>query len=46
MRLVSADELRSFALAAGLVVESMAGGYDMEPFGPGAERAILIAARP
>lgn len=46
MRLVGADELRSFALAAGLIVESIAGGYDLEPFGPGAGRAVLIAARP
>lgn len=46
MRLVGVDELRGFAESAGLVVESIAGGYDMEPHGPGAERAILIAARP
>jgi SAM-dependent methyltransferase len=46
MRLVGVDELRGFAEAAGLVVESIAGDYDMEPHGPGAERAILIAARP
>jgi SAM-dependent methyltransferase len=46
MRLVGVDELRGFAEAAGLVVESIAGGYDLEPHGPGAERAILIAARP
>ena len=46
MRLVGVDELRGFAEAAGLVVESIAGGYDMEPHGPGAERAILVAARP
>jgi SAM-dependent methyltransferase len=46
MRLVGADELRAFAESAGLIVESIAGGYDMEPFGRGADRAILIAARP
>lgn len=46
MRLVGADELRAFALDAGLVVESIAAGYDLEPFGPGAERAILIAVQP
>ena len=34
------------AEAAGLVVESIAGGYDLEPLGPGDERAILVAARP
>jgi len=46
MRLVGVDELRAFAENAGLVVESIAGGYDLEPHGPGAERAILIAVRP
>jgi SAM-dependent methyltransferase len=46
MRLVGVDELRTFAESAGLVVESIAGGYDLEPHGPGAERAILIAVRP
>jgi len=45
MRLVSADELRAFADAAGLEVELVAGGYDLEPLGPGSERAILIAVR-
>lgn len=45
MRLVTADELRSFAETAGLEVESLAGGYDLEPLGPGAERAVLIARR-
>jgi SAM-dependent methyltransferase len=46
MRLVGVDELRTFAEAVGLEVESIAGGYDLEPHGPGAERAILIAKRP
>jgi hypothetical protein len=46
LRLVSADELRAFAEAAGLVVETVAGGYDLRPIGPGDDRAILIAARP
>ena len=45
MRLVSPDDLRSFAEAAGLEVESVAGGYDLEPLAPGADRAILVAAR-
>ena len=39
------EEDESF-LTADLRVESIAGGYDMEPFGPGAGRAILIAVRP
>lgn len=46
LRLVSADELRAFAEDAGLVVEILAGGYGLEPLGPGSERAILIAVRP
>lgn len=43
LRLVSGEDLRSFAVAADLLVESIAGGYDLEPLGPGAERAILLA---
>jgi len=46
LRLVSADELRAFAEDAGLVVEVLAGGYGMEPLGPGSERAILVAVKP
>jgi hypothetical protein len=46
LRLVSADELRAYAEDAGLVVEAMAGGYDMGPMGPGSERAILLAVKP
>jgi SAM-dependent methyltransferase len=46
IRLVGADELRSLAEAAGLVVESIAGDYQLEPLGAGAERAILMARRP
>jgi SAM-dependent methyltransferase len=46
LRLVSADDLAEFAEAAGLRIELVAGGYDLEPFGPGAERAIVVAERP
>lgn len=46
MRLVSADELRGFAEDAGLVVEMVAGGYDLGALGSGSERAILIAVKP
>ena len=46
LRLVSADELRAAAETAGLEVESVAGSYDLDPLGPGADRAILIAVRP
>jgi SAM-dependent methyltransferase len=45
LRLVSAAELRDFAESAGLAVENLAGGYDLEPIGPGSERAILVARR-
>ena len=46
LRLVSPDELRSFAEDAGLVVELLAGGYDMGAIGPGSERAVLLAVKP
>jgi len=46
LRLVSADELRGFARAAGLIVEVIAGGYDLDPLAPGAERAVLVAVKP
>ena len=45
LRLVSADELRDFATGAGLTVESLAGGYDLEALGPGSDRAIVVARR-
>jgi SAM-dependent methyltransferase len=46
LRLVGADELRGFAEAAGLALEVLAGGYDLEPLGPGSDRAVLVATRP
>jgi SAM-dependent methyltransferase len=46
LRLVSADELREFAERAGLVVEIMAGTYELGLLGPGSERAILVALKP
>lgn len=46
IRLVGAEELRGFAETAGLEVETVAGGYDLEPLGPGATRAVLVARRP
>jgi SAM-dependent methyltransferase len=45
LRLVSPDELASFAEAAGLEVETLAGGYELDDLGPGAERVVLIARR-
>jgi hypothetical protein len=46
VRLTSADEQRTMAEEAGLVVELIAGGYDLEPIGPHDERAIILARRP
>jgi SAM-dependent methyltransferase len=46
MRLISADELRAAAEDAGLVVEVVAGDYDLAPLGPGDDRTILVASRP
>ncbi len=46
LRLVSADELAGFAEDAGLVVEELAGDYDMAPIGPSTDRAIMVAVRP
>lgn len=46
LRLLSADELRAHVEDAGLVVEVLAGDYDLSPLGPGAERAILVARKP
>jgi SAM-dependent methyltransferase len=46
LRLITADELRAFAEDAGLVVERLAGDYDLGAFGPGSERAVLVARRP
>jgi SAM-dependent methyltransferase len=45
LRLVSGDELRGMAEDAGLEIEQLAGGYDLEPIGPGSERAVLVAVR-
>jgi SAM-dependent methyltransferase len=46
LRLITADELRAFADDAGLIVERLAGDYDLGELGPGSERAVLIARRP
>jgi SAM-dependent methyltransferase len=45
LRLLSSDELRGLAEAAGLIVEMLAGDYGLGPLGPGTERAILIATK-
>jgi SAM-dependent methyltransferase len=46
VHLVTADELRTMAEAAGLAVELVAGGYDLEPLGPHDDRAVVIARKP
>ena len=46
LRLIGAGELVDLARAAGFEVETLAGDYGLEPLGPGAERAILVARRP
>jgi SAM-dependent methyltransferase len=43
MRLVPAAELVRIARDAGLVVETLAGDHQVMPFGPGAERAVLVS---
>jgi SAM-dependent methyltransferase len=45
LRLAGPDELVAHAEAAGLVVETLAGDYDMGDLGPGAERIVLVARR-
>ena len=46
LHLVSADDLRVHAEEAGLVVDVVAGDYDLSPLAPGDDRAILVARRP
>jgi SAM-dependent methyltransferase len=46
LRLVGPDELVGFAEAAGLVVDALAGDYDLGPLELGAERVVLVARRP
>ena len=46
LRLVSADELAGFAEDAGLRVELLAGGYDLDVLGPGSDRVVIVAVKP
>jgi SAM-dependent methyltransferase len=46
LRLVTPDELVGFAEAAGLVVETLAGDYELGELAPGAERVVLVARTP
>ncbi|MFI5254304.1 MAG: class I SAM-dependent methyltransferase [Candidatus Limnocylindrales bacterium] len=43
MRLLGPAELAGMAAAAGLRTEQLAGDYGLSPFGPGAERVVLVA---
>jgi hypothetical protein len=45
LRLVHPDELAAHAEAAGLQVETLAGGYDLDELAAGAERVVLVARR-
>ena len=45
LRLLAADELSEMATDAGLIVEVLAGSYDLEPLVNHDERVILIARR-
>jgi SAM-dependent methyltransferase len=46
LRLVTVDELTSYAAAAGLEVEHVAGDHDLGPLEPGSERVVLVARKP
>jgi len=46
LRLVTVDELASYATAAGLEIEQIAGGHDLGPLEPGSERVVLLARKP
>jgi SAM-dependent methyltransferase len=45
LRLVGADELGAMAEDAGLAIEVIAGDYDLDPLGPGSDRAIVVARK-
>jgi SAM-dependent methyltransferase len=46
LRLLGPEELRVLAEDSGLIVEELAGGYELEPLGPASERAVLVARKP
>jgi len=46
LRLAGPDDLLAMAETAGLEVDTLAGGYELEPMGPGSERAIMVARHP
>jgi SAM-dependent methyltransferase len=46
LRLVGTDELIAFVETAGLIVETLAGDYELGPLHAGAERVVLVARKP
>jgi SAM-dependent methyltransferase len=46
LRLITVDELASFAAAAGLEVEQLAGDHELGPLEPGSDRVVLVARKP
>jgi SAM-dependent methyltransferase len=46
LRLITVDELASFARAAGLEVEQLAGDHELGPLEPGSDRVVLVARKP
>ena len=46
LRIATAGELTLMAEAAGLTVESIDGGFELEPYDAGAARAVLVARQP
>jgi len=46
LRLVTVDELASFAAAAGLEVEELAGDHELGALQPGSDRVVLVARKP
>jgi SAM-dependent methyltransferase len=46
LRLITVDELASFAQAAGLEVEQLAGDHGLGPLEPGSDRVVLVARKP
>ena len=45
LRLAGPDDLRAYAVDAGLEIEQLAGAYDLAPLEPGSERVLLVARR-
>ena len=46
LRLVAPEELTAMAEAAGLVIETLAGDYDLGPLEHGSERVVMLARKP